>query len=366
MKNLLFLFLLSAIVFSCKNDSSSKPYILNSPDLPTLVYDYLTVESSNPLLSNERIKNELNHKGVTNEKATLGRVLFYDKRLSINNKISCGTCHQQQFAFSDQQTLSEGFQNVLTTRNSMSISNAVFSRGFFWDRRTTDLNELVLEPIQNHIEMGLEDLDYLSSKLGEIEYYDVLFKSAYGDSEVTTERIAESLKQFVQTMISTNSDFDKETLSPLAEEGFHLFEELACASCHVEPSIDFSWNNGSAAANIGLDEHYTDEGIASWSNSPNSIGVFRVPSLRNVALTAPYMHDGRFNTLEQVVEHYNSGIQDHPNLDWRLQEFDAESNIGQAKRMNLNAGEKLALIAFLNSLTDKDYLTDVRYSDPFQ
>ena len=318
--------------------------------------------------------------GITDAGAALGRVLFYDKILSIDNTISCGSCHHQSIGFSDAAKLSTGIDHQLTNRNAPSISNLYDDNLLFWDGRTTNLNDLVLQPVRNHKEMGMENMDFLVAKIKAAPYYESLFSNAYGDKEVTTARIADAMTQFVKSMIGCDSDMDKmqmtgTALSPLAEEGRNVFfGKGACYNCHSGPDFNdrggffdpffppngggFGWSKD--IADIGLDEEYSDVGFGVFDEA--LVGVFKIPSLRNVALTAPYMHDGRFATLEDVVEHYNSGIKKSPNLDSVLKSWDT----GDAITLNLTDNEKSALVAFLHSLTDNNYMLDKRFSDPFQ
>lgn len=296
---------------------------------------------------------------ITNAGATLGRVLFYDTKLSKNNAIACASCHHQQLAFSDKEAFSTGFEGIKTGRNSMPIANLRFHKTFFWDTNNITLEEQVLEPLKNHIEMGMEDMDFLVQKVSKAEYYPELFQNAFGSEEVNSDRISKALAQFLRSMVSFDSKFDQGVASnfsnftEIEKMGHDLFmdhERTACGDCHA-PASNFgaTWRTH---ANIGLDMVYDDNGAGN--------GSFKVPSLRNVALTAPYMHDGRYNTLEEVIDHYSDNIQNHPNLDWSLRDGNG------AKRMNLSPLEKKAMIAFLETLTDESYTEDVRFSTPFK
>ena len=314
---------------------------------------------------------DFNTTQINNNVVTLGRVLFYDTKLSINNTIACGSCHLQSKAFSDVSAGSSGFQGIITTRNSMAISNPMLTKNLFWDSRTKSLQDMVLKPVQNHIEMGMENLEFLSSKLSKTVYYPSLFKNAFDTEGVTTERINRALMQFLASMVTHNSKFDQgaktnfSNYTELEKLGKDLFlsERLSCGKCHTgvnfsladENSFDNPYNSDGSegTANIGLNLVYKDNGRGN--------GKFKIPSLRNIELTTPYMHDGRFKTLEEVVEHYNNGIQAHPNLDTNLK----DSN-GQPRKLNLTNLEKTALIEFLKTLTDNTYITDPKYSDPFR
>jgi cytochrome c peroxidase len=309
---------------------------------------------------------------VDNKVATLGRVLFYDTKLSINNTVSCGSCHLQSKAFSDVGDVSTGFQGGKTTRNAMSIANPLLTNNLFWDSRSRSLNDMVLKPVQNHIEMGMEDVSYLANKLIATSYYPELFRKAFGKNEVSPEKINQALVAFLASMVTHNSKFDVGmttkfgNFSPQELVGKDLFTSarLSCNKCHAganfslgdDTSFDNPYGGGSdenGTANIGLDMFYKDNGHGN--------GKFKIPSLRNVELTGPYMHDGRFKTLEDVVEHYNKDVKSHPNLDKNLKTAN-----GEPRRLNLTALEKGALIAFLKTLTDPIYTTDVKYSDPFK
>lgn len=313
---------------------------------------------------------------ITDHGATLGRVLFYDPQLSINNSISCASCHKQELAFSDGVAHSTGFGGKVTPRNSMAILNPVFNHNMFWDSRVNSVQELVTLPIQNHIEMGMENMENLVKKLQKVPYYQPLFAKAFGGAPVNEHSIGSALTQFVCAIASANSRFDKGQqnnfveFTPLEMMGKDLFfsTRTNCSRCHAAPNFaapDFpggeygsggtfsSAQNARGGANTGLDEVTTDRGIGD--------GKFRIPSLRNIALTSPYMHDGRFQTLEEVLEHYSTGVKRHPNLDNNMRRADGSPN-----NLQLSALEKQALLAFLHTLTDQQLLKDERFSNPFQ
>jgi len=296
---------------------------------------------------------------ITDAGATLGRVLFYDPRVSANDAISCGSCHRQQRGFADSETKSLGFTGGRTGRHAMGLANARFyQRGrFFWDERAATLEQQVVQPIQDGVEMGMT-LDNLVIKLGVTSYYAALFTAAFGDATISSERIARALAQFVRSMVSGNSKFDAafavggppnfSVLSAQEQLGMQLFNGAGgCARCHG--------SNAHIAPNVfnnGLDATITDEGSGG--------GRFKAPSLRNVAVRAPYMHDGRFPNLELVVEHYNSNVQNNPGLDPGLR-----GPNGQPRRLQLTTEEKAALVAFMGALTDSTFLTDAKFSNPF-
>lgn len=318
----------------------------------------------------DQIKSMVKQK-VTDQGATLGRVLFYDPKLSLTNKTACASCHLQEKGFADPVAFSKGFDGGLTKRNASSIVNPVAASGFFWDARESDLRDMVLRPIENHIEMGMDNFDALVKKLGALDYYKPLFKNAFGDEQVTKERIAEGLSQFLNSMVTANSTFDKSeptgwgsnnpsVFSSQEQRGMNLFfGQARCANCHNPTTTFIDGFGGEASANIGLDLDPADKGMG--AKTPGQDGVFKIPSLRNVALTAPYMHDGRFKTLEEVVNHYSENIKAVPNLHWTLQD-----GFGGAIKMNLTAQDKLDLIAFLQTLTDQKFVSDEKYSNPFK
>jgi cytochrome c peroxidase len=300
---------------------------------------------------------------TTNAGATLGRVLFYDRRLSVNDRVSCSSCHQQQFAFSDTAKLSRGFTGGFTGRHSMGLTNARFyaSARFFWDERAASLEAQVLQPIQDGTEMGMT-LPNVITKLSATTYYPALFAAAFGSSEITSDRVALALSQFVRSLVSVNSKFDRAfgvngvpnfaaTFTAQELAGQDLFNGRAgCARCHGTNA-----HISDGVHNTGLDATITDVGAGN--------GRFKAPSLRNIAVRPPYMHDGRFQTLEQVIAFYDSGVQNNPGLDPRLR--GGPGGNGLPLRLNLSAAERASLVAFLGTLTDNTFLTDVRFSNPF-
>ena len=348
----------------------------NAPALPAVSFEYVDIDLpdhfTNPNSDFGDVAGQDNqpvNSNITNAGATLGRVLFYDKKLSVNDSVSCASCHQQEFGFSDPNVLSIGFEGGETGRHSMGLANArYYERGrFFWDERANTLEDQVLQPIQDAVEMGMT-LSALETKLAGTSYYPQLFEDAFGSSAVTSGRIADALAQFIRSMVSFQSKFDQAFEGGDAEnpdfqsvftaqelQGLRLFTDeinipgrtLRCNGCHGT-AVQTAEN----PQNNGLDADTSDDQGAGG-------GRFKVPSLRNIAVRAPYMHDSRFSTLEEVVEFYNSGIQAHPNLGGRLE------NNGQPRRFNMTDAEKAALVAFMNTLTDNVFLTDEKFSDPF-
>lgn len=327
-----------------------------------------------PVFVNGQTVFDPNHKiNINSNIATLGRVLFYDKKLSLNNTVSCGSCHHQDKAFADGQQFSKGFEGKITSRNSMGITNAILQNNLFWDSRAKSIHDLSLQPVKNHIEMGMENMDRLVAKIQETDYYKPLFQKAYSNQQITPEKISMALSEFVGSITSNRSRFDQglETnfaqfteLEKLGKEIFHS-DRAKCSSCHAGNNFSaedgpsgtygssFSGTDLRGATNIGLDLDYKDNGFGD--------GKFKIPGLRNVSLTAPYMHDGRFKSLEDVVDHYSSGVKPHRALDTKF--TDGKGNV---KQLNLNSLEKKALVAFLHTLTDQEMISDPKWSDPFQ
>ena len=378
-----FVALMAAVLFftACQKQIALKTL---TPNLPAQAYYYKTLPYTRVLQNGDNSFGD----SLTDDGATLGRLLFYDPRLSINNAISCASCHKQQYAFADNQALSTGFQGQMTIRNTPAIINASNKSVFFWDGRVSSLEAQTLMPVKNHIEMGLEKTVVLVKKLSQVSYYPQYFQNAYGTPEVTTDRISKALAQFVRSIASAQSAMDGFTLTADAQAGENLFfGRLQCGTCHrgnnfggasmfnpygsADPSNDPSSTQVPNTSNIGLDVTYTDPGEQGLTGKSNQNGYFVIPSLRNIALTAPYMHDGRFKTLDEVSDHYSSGIQSHPNLDPILiqQNFDQHFVTvasGQPAKMNISDDERRQLKAFLNSLTDNTITTDPKFSNPFK
>lgn len=326
---------------------------------------------------NTPVDNPTTVKGVE-----LGRYLFYDERLSINNTIACASCHEQKKAFTDPDRFSEGFEGELTRRNSMSIVNMRWQPGFFWDLRAATLEEQVLMPIQDHIEMGMT-LEQLTPKLTEIELYPPLFKASFGDEEITADRISKALAQFVRTIVSQDSRFDetysKNPQTVLTDQeylGYKLFFKHVdpdfgtgqnlpgsdtrganCGDCHSSTLLTLN-----TIANNGLDTMYQDKGYGEIVNKDKYMGTFKTPTLRNIELTAPYMHDGRFETLREVLDHYDSHVKDHRNLDPQI----SEAGNYFPGQLDLTDPEKDAILAFLKTLTDEKLISNPAYSNPFE
>ncbi len=404
MKNFLLAMLMVLVFFSCstKNEDEYVPVDenpLSELNLPETYFNYTDLNLPTHYTNNQfpdqfpfqkaatTFDNTPANNPVTNEGATLGRVLFYDKKLSANGTVACASCHKAEHGFSDPDVLSKGFNGGLTRRHSMGIVNARFyaSGKFFWDERAATLEDQVLMPFQDEVEMGLT-LQELEGIVSSQTYYPTLFEDAFGDETVTSDRVSKALAQFIRSLVSTTSKYDyarNEVSSPtedfpnftaqenLGKDLFYLPRVLTngnnanCAACHVSEAfvgpIPNRGNGTSNATNNGLDAmSTTDFGVNETTGMPNDTGKFKVPSLKNIAIRPPYMHDGRFATLEEVIEHYSSGIQNHPNL---APPFVNDNGI--VGQFNFTQTEKDALIAFLKTLTDEEMLNNEKFSNPF-
>lgn len=288
---------------------------------------------------------------VTKERFELGRKLFYDPILSRTNTISCGSCHQQFSAFSQiDHPVSHGVDDLLGTRNSPVLFNLAWYKEFMWDGGVNHIEVQPFAPIENPVEMD-ETLLSVIQKLNASSDYKKMFKAAYSVDSASTKYMALAISQFMAMMISADSKYDKfirneENLTADENEGYQIFQQK-CASCHKPPLFtDLSYRNN------GLDDTFQDEGRKMITQNVSDLGKFKVPTLRNIAISYPYMHDGRLNTLDQVLEHYNSGIKQSSTLDPILQ-----------NGITLTADDKAKLISFLNTLTDNTFIKDKRFSE---
>ncbi|MCS7085192.1 MAG: cytochrome c peroxidase [Bacteroidia bacterium] len=291
---------------------------------------------------------------LTEARFELGKMLFYDPVLSRDGSISCASCHKQFAAFADfDHRVSHGIDEKLGTRNAPGLFNLAWRPFLFWDGGVQHLELFSVAPIENPVEMD-EKLENVLNKLRRSPRYVEAFRKAWGDDSITSARMLKSLAQFMAMLVSADSKYDRytrgeESLSSDEQEGLALFERH-CASCHPAPlftSNDF--------VNNGLDSTFKDLGRALITLLPQDEGKFLVPSLRNVALTPPYMHDGRFSTLEQVLRHYAMNVKkSSPNLDARLK-----------NGIPLSDQEQKKIIAFLHTLSDRNFTADPRFRDPF-
>lgn len=316
---------------------------------------------------------------MTVEGVALGRYLFYEEKLSNDNTMSCASCHAQIFGFTDSgNTFSEGIDGIAGERNAMALINLGWGNSFFWDGRAATLEQQVLEPVINPIEMH-ETWPDAVAKLNADPAYRDLFTAAFGANSLDSVHAAKALAQFLRTMISANSPYDRwkrgEGTIPLAaQEGYTLFKLEGGAEGFIFPG-GFVGQGGADCfhchgdgAGLFTDEQFhnnalngpnpPDQGVGGVTGDPFQIGQFKTPTLRNVAVTAPYMHDGRFATLDEVVEHYNEGGEDSPTVDAFMKFVDPDLT------MELTPQKKAQVIAFLQQLTDTAFLTNPAFSDP--
>jgi len=297
---------------------------------------------------------------VTIQGFELGRKLFYDGRISRDGTISCAECHSQSYAFTHHgHTLSHGIDDRVGKRNAPSIQNTAFMKSFFWDGGVFDLDFLSVAPITNPLEMD-EEVGNVLKKLKSTAGYPELFEKAYGGSEITTERFLKALSQFMNSLVSANSKYDKYVrkekgggFTPQEIAGLSTFKSK-CASCHATDLFtDGSYRNNGLA----IYERDLDVGRYLITENENDKYKFKVPSLRNMEYTSPYMHDGRFINLTMVLEHYANGVEDSKTLDSELKK---DSKLG----ISLSEEEKLNIKAFLKTLSDPTFISQAAYAAP--
>ncbi len=318
-------------------------YLFNLPGFVADYFDPMPVAEENPL---------------TYEGVALGRRLFYEKRLSKDNTISCASCHKQEFAFADSARFSPGVADRTGTMNTMPIFNLGWGRKFFWDGRASSLEEQVTDPVTNPREMAATWSGILQ-KLNGDERYRKAFNAVFGPGSIDSQKVVMAIAQFQRTIVSFNTRFDKyyfegeaDALTVQEERGLDLFFGVGrCNHCHSDVLLTDNYFR-----NNGLDE-LPAPGLYNTTKKESDRGRVKVPSLRNIALTAPYMHDGRFATLEEVLDFYSTGIhQKSPNIDEHINPL----GIG----LRLTSAQKEDLIAFLHTLTDSSFISNPDYSDP--
>ena len=356
--------LVGILTFSCQKDSTDNnvstpvqydntPYILQFGE-----FEAPPIAPDNPL---------------TVEGVKLGRMLFYEKKLSKDGSQSCAGCHRQQHAFSDTATFSIGVEGKEGKRQAMGVFNMAWHQNeFFWDGRAHLLRDQSLKPIQDPLEMN-ETLENVVAKLEADQAYRDQFIRAFGSDDITSEKMALAMEQFMNSIVSTESKYDRylrgEVVLSAAEErgrklfftefnpGFPDLSGADCAHCHAGRTFenDLYMNNG-----LDTDGSLTDKGREEATQDPSDRGRFKVTSLRNIAVTPPYMHDGRFKTLEEVGAHYNSGIQPSATVDPVLEYTRVSGGL------KLTAQDQADLVSFLKTLTDEILLTNPEYSNPFE
>lgn len=359
-KYLIIFFVAIVLVTACnKDDEEPKEPVTHDETLFILEYGTLPapdLPADNPL---------------TEQGVQLGRMLFYETMLSKDGSQSCASCHRQHDGFSDSTRFSIGVEMLPGKRQAMPVFNMAWhSNEFFWDGRATLLRDQSLMPIQDPLEMN-ETLENAIAKLSDTEMYRDQFMRAFGSEEITTEKMALAMEQFMLSIVSFNSKYDKYLagevqLTESEERGRILYETeynpffpdqsgADCVHCHGGANFenDQYMNNG-----LDTDANITDIGREEVTQDPADRAKFKVPSLRNIAVTAPYMHDGRFRTLEEVIDHYNSGIQESATADPTVLNT-------KDTGLFLTEQDKEDLVNFLKTLTDEIFLNEPSYKTPF-
>lgn len=297
---------------------------------------------------------------LTVEGVALGRKLFYEEALSDDYTMSCASCHQQAHAFSDPRRFSPGTDGSIGRRNSMPVQNALWDHFFFWDGRAGTLEDQAFKPVTNPVEMR-NSWPVVEQRLRLLPEYPELFRRAFGTAAIDSVRIVQAIAQFERTLLSFDSRFDRfyfggdsSALNEQEKRGRTLFfNEAQCSQCHMLPNFQ-----DHAFRNIGLEFSPVDGGLAEVTGLTEDRGKFKVNSLRNIELTAPYMHDGRFATLEEVVRFYaDSVVLSTPNLDNHMGAWTSGA-------MDLDEQEQADLVAFLRTLTDPSFVSNAAFSDP--
>ncbi len=346
----LFLFGIALSVTSCKPDAETV-YVDQEAVTP---YDLKIPQGFFPMPIPD--DNPMTVQGVE-----LGRELFYDKRLSGDNTQACATCHLATSAFSDSDRFSTGIDGSVGDRNAMAIVNLGWSYdSFFWDGRAKTLEEQALGPVTNPVEMNATWPEVLD-KLNSDAFYRNKFKIAFDIDVIDSLDVAKAISQFERTLISGNSKFDKvraqqDSFTASEKRGSDIFfdEKGDCFHCHgTQMTMGFKDRNN------GLQQTMVDEGVGGANGNPNDIGKFKAPTLRNIELSGPYMHDGRFETLEEVIEFYNSGVNvNSPNIDPIMTKNDTDG------KRNFTQQDKDDLKAFLLTLTDLEFIENPEFQDP--
>ncbi|MFZ5554365.1 MAG: cytochrome-c peroxidase [Bacteroidota bacterium] len=357
MRKGLIIFFVAVLVIaikSCKKDPAvgvyvPTPYELKIPE----GFPQMIIPADNPM---------------TVEGVALGRKLFYEEKLSGDNTMSCATCHMQQYAFSENTPFSTGIDGSVGNRNAMALINLGWEKYFFWDGRAATLEDQIFGPVVNPIEMD-ESWANAMDEINEDPIYRDMFRKAFGTPGVDSVRASKAIAQFIRTLISGNSKFDKVLRGEVSftsseSNGYDLFmrdkdeaNQISGGDCfHCHGPILMSKQ---LFSNNGLDMVFADSGRGAVTGNPLDIGKFKAPTLRNIELTAPYMHDGRFATIDQVIEHYSTGVVVSPTLD-PLMKFAADGGVG------LTPQEKADVKAFLLTLTDYDFINNPEFKDPDQ
>lgn len=352
MKKSLYLGLLLITIWSCQNDDG--PTYAATPlalDVPTFFATSIlapVIPSDNP---------------QTVEGVALGKQLFYDPVLSGNGTQACADCHLPSNSFTDSRQYSVGSQGDIGTRNSMPLFNLAWNFGqrFFWDGAAQSLENQIFEPVTNPTEMNNSWPNVINSLEATVIYPD-LFQEAFGTTRIDSVRVSKAIAQFLRTLISGNAKFDRHLtnntpLSPEEARGLNIFLDETrgdCFHCHGNPNTPLWTDN--RFHNNGLDAFFTDNGLGGVTGDPRDDGLFKTPSLRNLAFTAPYMHDGRFFTIDQVIDHYSEGLVYSETISPLMK------NVATGG-VHLTPEEKLDLKAFLLSLSDQSFIENTAFQN---
>ena len=357
--------MVAGLLGACRSDSDPE-VAPDGPATPPKPYA-LVVPRHFPPQPAQPADNPLTEEGVA-----LGRQLFYETALSVNSQVSCGTCHRQEKAFTDGLARSVGVNQRVSTRSSMGLFNLLWEPKLTWDGSSTSLESQARIPIEKDVEMH-QSLAVGVARLQQLPAYPALFRKAFGSSTITEANTLKALAQFERTLISGNSRYDRflagnrTALSSYELQGLTLFMTHPtsnlrggnCGDCHGGPLL-----TNHLFSNNGLDATFTDRGLGAITGLPTDDGKFRIPSLRNIALTAPYMHDGRFRTLEEVVGHYNEHVAlNSPTLDPLIRNATNDPR-QQSRTLDLTVDEKAKIVAFMRTLTDSTFIRDPRFARP--
>ena len=358
MKKFSFILILVLILAtSCRKDMVERSITPYTPDVPSH-FPAMPIPAENPM---------------SVEGVELGRQLFYEEKLSRDNTIACASCHKQEYAFSDNNQFSQGIDGQFGNRNSMAMINLAWQEDFFWDGRDETLEEQIIEPVIASHEMDQSWAQTIQKLKAEVEYRNQFF-TVFGVEDFDSTHVAKAIAQFLRTLISGKSKYDvmykyQNSLPLTAEEqeiynnitvqewaGMDVFFSLSagdCLHCH-----DGALAQVNMFANNGLDASFEDDpGRMLVTGNPNDAGKFKVPTLRNIELTAPYMHDGRFSDLGEVVNHYSTGLVESSTID-PLMEFAHQGGV------QLDAQERQLLITFLKTFTDQEFINNPDFQDP--
>lgn len=365
MKKIASIIFLASLILSCQSDDEDDLVICDDPGQGGNGWEYNPTPYDLDVPSNFQFPIFVDDIELTNEGVDLGRHLFYDPRLSLDNTVSCSTCHAPDKSFSDSVAFSEGVGNRQGDRNSMPLINLGYAKNYFWDGRASSLTHQAFMPVVHPDEMNVSWAE-VENRLNQDSMYLRMFYEAYGIDEIDSVHVAKSLAQFELTLISGNSRFDQFmrneiALTPQELNGLSVFireDKADCFHCHPQTTAQFS---DYLFHNNGLDMIPSDIGLEQTTGSAMDKGKFKSPTLRNLAFTAPYMHDGRFSTIEEVVNFYVNDVNvTSPHTDPLMKKANRPNGV-----LQLTQGEIDALLAFLNTLNDASFTENPNFQDPF-